>query len=95
MKDDLITIREYCFHYKTELSFIEALEELGLIRLWEENDEKYIEIDQLPELEKYNRMLYDLEINPAGIDAIHHLLEKIQTLQEEISVLRNRLRFYE
>jgi len=66
-----------------------------LIRILEEDNEKYIDEEQIPDIERYNRMFYDLEINIAGIDAIHHLLEKMEAMQEEIKALRNRLRFYE
>ena len=41
------------------------------------------------------RLHYDLEINMEGIDAITHLLKKLQTMQDEISVLKNKLRVYE
>jgi len=37
----------------------------------------------------------DLEINIEGIETILHLLEKIDTLQNEAIELKNRLRLYE
>jgi len=95
MKNHLITIKEYCVLYQAEPSFLDELEDLGLIRILEEGSEKYIDEEQIPDIERYNRMFYDLEINIEGIDAIRHLLEKMETMQKEINALRNRLRFYE
>ncbi len=42
------------------------------------------------------RLYYELDINLEGIEAIIHLLQRIDThQQEEIIALRNRLRLYE
>jgi hypothetical protein len=95
MENELITLQECCIHYKIEPSFIEELEDLGLIRVFEKENTKYIPFDTLSELESYSRMFYELEINMAGIDAIHNLLDKIRILQEELNEAKNRFRFYE
>ncbi len=95
MENQLIILKEYCIHYKVEPSFVEELEELGLIRTIKREKEKYIPFEVLPELESFSRMFYELQINMEGIDAIHHLLNRIRTLREEMMELQNRLRFYE
>ncbi|MDR1877560.1 MAG: chaperone modulator CbpM [Flavobacteriaceae bacterium] len=95
MESDLVTLEEYSIHYKVESFFVEELGELGLIRIIQKEEKKYIPFESLPELESYSRMFYELDINTAGIDAIHNLLNRIRTLQEEMTELRNRLRFYE
>ena len=38
---------------------------------------------------------YDLSINLEGIDAIHHLLNRVEKLQAEVFRLKNRLLLYE
>jgi hypothetical protein len=38
---------------------------------------------------------HDLEINIAGIEAITHLLERVEQMQQNMKGLRNRLRIYE
>jgi len=38
---------------------------------------------------------YDLDINMEGMESINHMLEQIDSLQQEIVRLRNRLRIYE
>lgn len=95
MKNDLITIEEYSSHYKVDLSFIEELENLGLIHIIQKEQKKYIPFDILSEVESYARMFYEMDINIAGIDAIQNLLIRIRKLQGEMTELKNRLRFYE
>jgi hypothetical protein len=46
-------------------------------------------------VERYARLYYDLSINMEGIDAIHHLLDRIYVMQDEMRSLRNQLRFLE
>ena len=40
-------------------------------------------------------MYYDLSINFEGIDAIHHLLNRVKSMQQEIGHLRKKLTIYE
>jgi len=95
MQTDYIIINEYCRKTNLDPSFFFLLEEGGLISVYAEEGEKYFPASQLADLERYSRMYYDLSINIEGIDAIHHLLERMNGLQEEIETLRNRLRLYE
>ena len=46
-------------------------------------------------LEKFIRLYYELDINLEGIETITHLLQRINSLQDEIIILKNRLRLYE
>ncbi|MEG2573352.1 MAG: chaperone modulator CbpM [Bacteroides sp.] len=94
MRTDLIIISEYCDKCQIEPSFLSMLEEDGLINIHIDNAEKYLLASQLAELEKYIRLYYDLSINIPGIDAIHHLLAKINSMQDEIHLLKSRLSTY-
>ncbi|GHV58183.1 hypothetical protein FACS1894182_09310 [Bacteroidia bacterium] len=95
MDTERIIIREYIQYSGIEPQFITLLEENGLIHTQEIENEHYLLSDELDELERYTRMYYDLSINIEGIDAIHHLLQRIQELQDEMRALRNRVRFLE
>lgn len=95
MKNDLITIEEYSIHYNVDVSFIEDLENLGIIHTVQKEEIKYIPFDILSDLESYSRMFYEMDINLAGIDAVKNLLFKIRKLQLEMTELKNRLKFYE
>ncbi len=94
MQTELIIVSEYCHKCHIEPSFIDMLEEGGLIEVRDEEGEHYLLASQLPEIERYSRMYYDLSINMEGIDAIHHLLEKIERMRREIESLRRELQLY-
>jgi len=91
MQTELIIVSEYCHKCHIEPSFIDLLEEGGLIEVRTEGGEHYLLASQLPDVERYSRMYYDLSINMEGIDAIHHLLERMELMRCEISTLRNQL----
>lgn len=55
----------------------------------------FIDEDQLRQLEKIVRFYYELDINLEGIETITHLLQRIKSLHDENTSLRNRLRLYE
>ena len=94
MQNELIIVSEYCRKCHIEPSFIDLLQEGGLIEVMTEGGERYLTFTQLPDVERYSRMYYDLSINIAGIGAIHHMLERIELLQQEVRSLRNELEFY-
>ena len=91
MQTELIIVSEYCHKCHIEPSFIDLLEEGGLIEVRTEGGEHYLLASQLPDGERYSRMYYDLCIDMEGIDAIHHLLERMELMRREISTLRNQL----
>lgn len=94
MQTELIIVSEYCHKCHIDSSFIDLLEEIGLIEIQLEGGEHYLLLSQLPEVERYSRMYYDLSINLEGIDAIHHLLERMELMRREMNRLRSRLLVY-
>lgn len=94
MQNELIIVSEYCSKCHIEPSFIDMLHEGGLITIQTDGGERYLTFSQLPDIERYSRMYYDLSINIEGIDVIHHLLERIEEMQNEIHSLRGRLRLF-
>ena len=95
MQTDLVIVSEYCQKWHIGPSFIILLEEGGLIDINITDGERYLFSSQLRDLEQYTRMYYDLSINIEGIEAIHHMLDRMRNLQAEIQSLRNRLHLYE
>ena len=89
---NLITTSDICRYHEVEYTFISSLEEAGLIELRVVDQTTYIPDSELQKLEKMIRMHHELEINIAGIEAIGHLLQRIEQMQEEMRQLRNRLR---
>jgi MerR HTH family regulatory protein len=92
---NLISIQQFCEHYNVPVAFIDALQEYELIEIIEIRKENYLKITQLNEVEKMIRLHYDLDVNLEGVDVIYNLLKQVETLQEEIIKLKNRLNFYE
>jgi len=91
----LITVNEFCANHNIEISFISSLQQTGLIEITTIEETGFIDADQLQQLEKFIRLFYDLDINLEGIETITHLLQRINSMQDEIIALTNRLRLYE
>ena len=94
-KAALIAVKTFCVHHQIECSFILALQSYGLVEIIPGEGEDFIPVQQVNKLEKFIRLNRDLEINPEGIDAIFHLLNRVGSMQEKIISLQNRLSLYE
>ncbi|MDR1054844.1 MAG: chaperone modulator CbpM [Prevotellaceae bacterium] len=94
MQADLIIISEYSRKSNIDPVFLLELDAENLIDIQIVDNEKYISVEQLPDLEKYIRWHYDLSLNVEGIDVVRNLLERIDTMQNEINELRNKLHIY-
>ena len=94
MDTDFIVIKEYCQKSHIEPSFIISLEEGGLIDVQVIEGDRYLPVSQLRELERYTHLYYDLSINIEGIDAIRHMLDRMNRLQEEVAQLRRQLQVF-
>jgi chaperone modulatory protein CbpM len=88
--ENLVAANDICTYHEVEYTFISSLGEAGLVELKVVNHTAYIPESELQKLEKMIRMHHDLEINIAGIEAITHLLDRVEQMQEEMRVLRNR-----
>ncbi len=93
--DDLIAVNDFCVNHNIEISFVNLLQQNGLIEIRIIESKSFVEKEQLPQLEKYVRFYYDLDINLEGIETISYLLQRIQNQQNELIALKNRLRLYE
>ncbi len=87
---NLIAAAEFCTWHQVDYTFISSLQNAGLITIEIVDKEPYVQESELNKLEKMIRLYNDLEINLAGIEAITHLLERVENMQEELRVLRNR-----
>lgn len=88
-QDELIPVKDFCIYHNIEYSFIDSLENSGLISVTSVQQSAFIPLDEMSKLEKFVRLHYDLDINLEGIETINYLLEKIEAMQEEILQLKN------
>ncbi|MBF4491828.1 chaperone modulator CbpM [Flavobacterium sp. JLP] len=92
---NLIQIKQFCIYHGIENTFITELQNYGLVEIIFQEEDSYLHPKQLPAVEKMIRLHYDLKINMEGIDAIAHLLNKIETLQQNLNSAQNKLRLFE
>ena len=93
--EEMVAANEFCMSHNIEISFLNSLCESGLLEVTTIEKTGFISHDQLPELEKLVRFHYDMDINLEGIEAIHHLLQQIKAMQDEIKTIKSRLSLYE
>lgn len=91
----LISTQTLCSHYNIEISFVDALNNMGLIQIEIIEQSQFIHQDQISDLEKIIRLHNELNVNLEGIDVVLNLLEKERELRNELNALKNRLRLYE
>ena len=91
----LIAVEEFCSIHNIDISFISSLKQTGLIEVTTIKEAGFIDAAQLQQLEKFIRFYYELDINLEGIETITHLLRRMTSMQDEMILLKNRLRLYE
>lgn len=93
--ENKILYRECIRIYQVQESFIDSLCDLGLIRvLVSEEQERYVEYDELEEFEQFIRWHSEMDINAEGIEALYYMLERVRSLQLKIDALQSELDFY-
>lgn len=91
----LVPVSDFCTHHEIEISFINSLQNNGLISIECIDNSKFIQADQVVKLEQYVHFYYDLDINIEGIETVSHLLNQIELLQQRIQLLQNQLLLYD
>ena len=89
--DNMILVEQLVLHHRIEITFIDALSEMGLVEMMVVDDCAYLPTEQLTLLERIIRLHYELGINLEGIDAILHLQQRIAQLQQDLIAAQNRL----
>lgn len=90
-----ILLRSFSRHSNIEDEFIRTLHEFGLITVEKKDNEEVIDEDQIAEIERFFRLHSDLGINYEGLDVISEMLKRMKQLEQEMELLRKRLRLYE
>lgn len=87
----LIPVSEFCESHKVEIEIVQRLNDYGLIEIVSRQDTFFIPDHQVKRLEKTLVFYRDLDINLEGIDAIFNLLEQMESMQNRIIELENKL----
>ena len=93
--ENFILIEHYCEQTQTPIDFINDLLEYGMIEIQLIENKTYVQSHFIIEIERIYRLRQDLGINMEGIDSLNHMLKKINRLERELKLLRNRLTIYE
>ncbi len=88
---NFILLNNLCTHYDVEMSFFNSLNEFGLIEIISVEETQYIHHDKISDVEKMIRIHQELNVNIEGIDVVLNLLEKIEELQNELIITKNKL----
>ena len=86
-----VLIRHFCLHHQVEMSFIDSLQEYGLISVQVINEDKYVAPEDLKTIEKIVEYYYDLGINLEGIEVIFNLLMQNETLRKKLEIAQRKL----
>jgi acetyl-CoA carboxylase alpha subunit len=93
--DQLIAAEKFCTYYNVTLSFVHELHEIGLIETIIVEETEFIQIPHLQKIERIIRLHDDLNINLEGIEVVDTLLNRMEKMQREMQILRNKLSLYE
>ena len=94
-QEQYIKISEFCRGHALEESFLFRLEEYALIRIVEFRQQAFFPKEELPRVERMIRLHRDFQIGPEGLQAVDHLLERMQRMQQEMIEMRRRLERFE
>lgn len=89
--DKYISIKTVCKIHGVTESFVYELGEFEVLKLYTKDKEAQLPVEELVVLERMVRLNKELDINPEGLHAVHHLLKKLDKLQEELFVLKRKL----
>jgi len=93
--ENLISLAQFCEYHSIDKDFILSLDDHDIIEIIKVNENSYIHIDSLEKVEKIIRLQIDLSINIEGIDVIIRLLEKLDRVENDLALVKNRLMFFE
>jgi len=90
-----IKVSTFCSSHGIDMSLLNIFQEFELVHIKVIESEPYLAQEELPVVEKMLRLHNDLGINPEGVHAIKHLLDRVNDLQHEVQQLRRKLGRYD
>lgn len=80
----LVSIRQLCQSYQLDIQVMMEFADAGLYTPIIEQQEWFLDSDELPELESLIRLFQSFAIPPEGLDVIRHLRRQVKTLREQL-----------
>jgi MerR family transcriptional regulator/heat shock protein HspR len=94
-KHILIPAENFCTSHEIALTFIEDLNNFGLVTVVTKENTLFIPETEVQKLERILVFNQELDINLPGIETIFHLLERLEKLQHHLSELENQLKRFQ
>lgn len=91
----LIAVQLICRSHNVEDEFVNRLRQYDLVEFTTVDNDLFIPAEDLKKLEQIIRLHYDMDINFEGIEAIKNLLDRMEGLQNEVTLLKNKLNRYQ
>lgn len=93
-QENLISIHDFCAHHHLEISFIQTLEENGIVETTTYKEVQYLLPEHLEQVERFARLHQDLDIHPEDLDVVYDLLERMKHLQDQLRQMQQQIDFY-
>ncbi|PHR12707.1 MAG: hypothetical protein COA40_07415 [Aequorivita sp.] len=94
-REKYILVKHFCEKTHIEDTFVKNLFEYDLITYEKQDNDFFIDLKDISEIERMFRLHNDLGINFEGLDAIKQMLKRMKKLEKEMDLLQKRLRLYE
>ena len=88
---DCISLIEVSNHFQIRIEECREFADFGLITIFTERDEPYIELQELERLKRIIRLYKNLGINKEGIEIILSMRNRIMDLQTEVGMLNRKV----
>lgn len=89
--DNLIPAIDFCTSHRIEIELVQTLNEQGLIEVISRKELIFIPENQVKKLEQIIVFHRELDINLEGVETILSLLQRMESMQEHILQLENKL----
>ncbi|WP_313262446.1 chaperone modulator CbpM [Sphingobacterium sp.] len=88
MEKTLFRVIDICKTNNIERTFIQELHNNGLIEIIIQEEQEFLEEEQVLHVERFSTWHYELELNVQGIEVVNNLIDKIEELQRELRHLK-------
>lgn len=87
----LISVQELCRCYELDISIMVEFADVGLYTPLIQEEEWFLDSEELPELESLIRLFQTFKISPEGLDVIRHLRRQVIELRDQVRRQEHRL----